>query len=274
MTVLRWRYRLDSERVRIFFRGFRVIESLSKVGSPCGLKPAARYTTGATAPMISRTAVGVLAVAIAIGSMRCDRPSREDTLAFKAAIQQGDRAAVEGLLRSNPALLEATFDEAQSPMHLAAVAGRSDLVELFVARGGAIDKMDSTGKTPLMCAAGRPHDEVIRTLLRCGASTGLSANGDTSAIHRSASNGNWRHIKILLEHGVDVNLRLKSGTTPLHAAAALGYVRTVEFLLASGADFRAEDVDGRTAKVAAAAGGYYVVRDLLDKHERPSTSEE
>lgn len=198
----------------------------------------------------------------------CSRPSPEEVALLEKAISKGDVAVVQDLITAHPSLTQMRLDEQKTPLHLAALVGHCEIVELLVSRGAAINATDRGGRTPLICAAGRPRDKVVQTLLRLGADTGLSAGGDTSPLHRAASNGNTKHINILLDHGVDVNLRLKGGTTALHAAASLGYIAAIELLLKRGADVNAKRQDGRTAKDSAFSAGHYAARDILQAREQ------
>lgn len=112
----------------------------------------------------------------------------------------------------------------KSPLHLAAAAGRVDLVAFLLTAGAAVDAYRGTAGTPLLAAV--EHPAVVWTLLRAGA----APDGDGAA-----------------------------GWTPLEAAAHHGQAQSVASLLEAGADTR-----GTEAVAYAARHGLPLVTLLLD----------
>jgi len=106
-----------------------------------------------------------------------------------------------------------TDDLGQTALHLAARAGRTQLVLALLAHGATVCPRDRRGRTPLHWA--------------------------TSEGHSSCS-------KALLEKGADVHARTEAGTTALHWVACLGCVDTATLLLDAGADVNARNNDGFT----------------------------
>ena len=62
------------------------------------------------------------------------------------------------------------------PVHVAALNGFEDFIEILAQRQANMNPRDRIGRTPLMCAAMKGHVEVIMMLLDNGANIRLSDN--------------------------------------------------------------------------------------------------
>ena len=56
----------------------------------------------------------------------------------------GDVEAVQKQLDSNPQLLNAANDQGRTPLHLASLNGRRDVVELLLGRGAEVNRAENT----------------------------------------------------------------------------------------------------------------------------------
>ncbi|KAF8566641.1 hypothetical protein P879_06110, partial [Paragonimus westermani] len=75
------------------------------------------------------------------------------------------------------------------PLHMAALHGRYDRVELLLDYGATIDARDRFGNTALHIAADRGHELFIVSLLRAGCPWDLRGQEGATALHRSALSG-------------------------------------------------------------------------------------
>ena len=85
------------------------------------------------------------------------------------AVQRGDKQALLAALEGGAALDDCDRHGA-TLLHLAAGAGRMELVELLIERGAPLDKTDDAGNTALMLAAARGQAAAVKRLLTAGAS--------------------------------------------------------------------------------------------------------
>lgn len=142
-------------------------------------------------------------------------------------------------------------------LHMAAVAGDGDIVELLVDQGVAVNVRDEHGWTPLRMAAESRHMDVVGMLLDAGArhdAHSAVCAGDLGAL-----------AAILVEDPAQLDAHDGLGWTPLHLAARQGRPGAAEALLDAGADSEVGDKWGRTAMHAAADRGYRrIVRLLLE----------
>lgn len=165
-------------------------------------------------------------------------------------------AVARQLLRAG-APVDAALPTGQTPLFIAAVSGRADLVKLFLARGAKPDPKDDLGCTPLHKAARNGNTQVIRLLLARGAKAGARDNAGWTPLHWLAAVGptatkaelrrsgtqNLAAARELLRAGAPVDAALSTGQTPLFVAAASGRADLVKLFLARGA--KPNPVDNR-----------------------------
>ncbi|MGW3010108.1 ankyrin repeat domain-containing protein [Streptomyces sp. NPDC001219] len=173
------------------------------------------------------------------------------TLQLISAIHEDRVDTVAALLRQG-ASPSAPDSDGETPLYLAAVSGRSDIVRRLLEAGAAPDT-ESRGEPgseglPLCAAACWGHDETVRALLEHGADPNLREDDGTSstALLWAASNGHHRTAQLLLDGGADPDMG-HPRRTPLMAAAERGSIAVVRALLRHGADPRLTDAEGRTA---------------------------
>jgi len=193
---------------------------------------------------------------------------------FFAAIRTGDSAAVQALLDADPALATAKNEQSQSPVLAAVYSGRTEVRDLLIARGAALEfheaaaagqldrvkqleeknaglaKSYSPDGFPVFAlAAVFGHLPVARYLFEKGADVNAAATNGTgyNALTGAVASGHQEIAAWLLENGADPNYRYGPGYSPLLAAAANGHLEIVKTLLQHGADVHAKANDGKTA---------------------------
>jgi ankyrin repeat protein len=152
-----------------------------------------------------------------------------------------------------------------SPMHLAAMHGRIDVIQAFLDKGVGVNAR-SEGITALMDAASLTQVETVRFLLSKKADPRLiaetlyppwgsalqcigSARVTWGPQRRPGKADPRREVelaRLLLDAGADVNALDQSGCTPLHAAAERKQVELAAELLARGARVNGRDKFGLT----------------------------
>jgi serine/threonine protein kinase len=143
--------------------------------------------------------------------------------------------------------------------------GDSGAVDLFLAAGMRPDVTDAAGRTALINAASRGHDQISRKLLSKGADVNARDRGGSTALMEAARGDHKETTKVLLEGGADVNLKDDDGQTALMRAAARGHTEVVRMLLNLGAKTDVRDKLGRDALTWAEINDKREVVDLLRK---------
>ncbi len=141
-------------------------------------------------------------------------------------------------------------DNLETPLHLAAGEGNSELVLCILAAGADPNLPDNEGETSLHWAADRPSDSsaTVRVLLAYGANPDARNLLGETPLHFAMT---WEVVAVvqaLLEGAADPNLPDNEGDTPLHRVVdrPSDSSATVKVLLAYGANPDGRDQAGRT----------------------------
>ena len=237
-----------------------------------------------------------LAATLAAGADDGGKPSADGTTALHRAVQAGDHAAAQRLLREGAAVNAATRNGV-TPLLLAAINADPVMVETLLKAGADPNASLSRGQTILMTAARTGSDEAVRLLLARGADVNAREQilGETALIWAAAEN-HPAVIKALVEHGADVNGRSKAMTyprreygdgksgrltvlppgswTPIMYAARQNAIDAVRALADARADLDLTDPDGTTALVVAIINAHYdLAAVLLEKGADPNVGD-
>jgi ankyrin repeat protein len=171
-----------------------------------------------------------------------------------------------------PTALQSLDTEGRTMLHLAAIAGNAEAVEIILneeakLRNNNLRTADRNGKTALDLALEQvdsmEHFQTAEKLILAGAVSASpiythlapavrSSNYNTrigdgiAPLHFAAGEGYTGMTRYLLDKNVDINVKNAAGTTPLHEAARSGNLVIMELLLERGADVRAQDAKGNT----------------------------
>ncbi|MDR2738838.1 MAG: ankyrin repeat domain-containing protein [Treponema sp.] len=128
-----------------------------------------------------------------------------------------------------------------------------EAVALFLQAGFSPDTLDKTG-VPLLCLASRSGDrEIVKLLLKNGASVNLPARDRGGSALIDAALGKYSDILgDLLKVGADTDVKTKDGQSALIIAVGLNDEPAVELLLKAGANADDPDSLGASARKYAA----------------------
>lgn len=162
---------------------------------------------------------------------------------------------------------------ADTALHIAALAGRADLVLGALQAGHELRAPGSfQGYTPLHVGAAMGHEAVCMVILSRGAPVDLRSaptedlpEGETAlqVCCKQHKAGQDAVAGLLLAAGADPLVRAPDGATPLHLAARAGQLAVATQLLVAGADPGAADAAGHTALHVAAELGQDALVDAL-----------
>jgi ankyrin repeat protein/L-ascorbate metabolism protein UlaG (beta-lactamase superfamily) len=146
------------------------------------------------------------------------------------AVLRGDTLAVKALLEKNPELIRAAAENGRTPLHEAAYAGLTEMVEFLLNNGANPNVRTASRSTPL---------------------------------HGAALYGREATVKLLVAGGGDVNAANAAHFVPLINASLNGHIGVVRMLLDAGADMKATTNDGKNALLWAAESGHGDVAKML-----------
>lgn len=177
--------------------------------------------------------------ALVIESRETPSAPRVSSIAMQGEIhtaaREGDRAAVAGILASDPAALESRDGDGMTPLSLAAWNSHTALVADLVGQGAEIDSRNENGLTPLFCALDRGRRTVAWQLIAAGADIHARGYRGRTILHNAVRCGQIDIVQHLIAHGAEINARDVDGRTPIQFAHARGHEQVVRWLREHGA---------------------------------------
>ncbi|KAK6501260.1 hypothetical protein TWF481_009101 [Arthrobotrys musiformis] len=137
-------------------------------------------------------------------------------------------------------------DSRETPLIAAAFRGREDIVRILVREGADIEagKGSQSAITPLIAAADRGHSDVVEFLISRGADIEARDCNLRTPLLRVLECGRVGMADLLLRHGAKTEAKSTSDRGILSYAAEAGHVELVSVLLRGGADINEKDCDG------------------------------
>lgn len=186
------------------------------------------------------------------------------------AAAAGDLATVRHLLawEVDPNVLGEFQDgiNRRTPLHWAAVMGRTYVITSLIDKGADVNAKDSHGRTPLHWAARHNYEAAVKELLANNADPRLTDHDGLTPLAFGVLGGliGGACVELFVSSGVNVNERTdnEDHDTPLHIALRLGHGDVALALLAEGqADIYAINGQGRRAiECCASAELQYAVK--------------
>ncbi|XP_056381704.1 ankyrin repeat domain-containing protein 27 isoform X2 [Hyla sarda] len=129
-------------------------------------------------------------------------------------------------------------DRGYTPLHIAAICGQSQFIDLLISKGAVVNATDYHGFTPLHLACQKGHQKIALLLLHYKASRDIQDNNGNTSLHLACTYGHEDCVKALVYFDVNscrMDCGNEKGDTALHIAARWGYQGIIEVLLQNGA---------------------------------------
>ena len=122
-----------------------------------------------------------------------------------------------------------------TPLHLAIVEYKVQLVKALLEKGAHLETKDDYGYTPLLKAVKYgAFEEMVDLLLEHGADVHAHAEDRKTALHFAAQKDDEVTMRKMIEKGLSLDAEDKDGWTPLHEAAYYGSKGAAEVLTEKG----------------------------------------
>lgn len=182
------------------------------------------------------------------------------------AVRRGHVGTLKALLASGANVF--TKSTGKTALHEAATRGNCAAAKLLLDANADVDARNTMNETPLHLAAEAGREETVSLLLESGASSHCIAGFELStALHYAADGGHVAVGRLLLESGAEMYIRSSEGRPLLHTAAKPGHMTFVELLLSQKVDVNEPDCGSGTAllrAIAAIIDPLEMVKRLLD----------
>jgi ankyrin repeat protein len=149
---------------------------------------------------------------------RSSAPRAAATAPLEQATLEGHPETIKGLIAQGKDI-NARNIRGQTPLHLAAMKGNSDVLQLLLENGAEVDALASdSGCTSLHYAAGLGHVELCELLVRYGADPDAQTARLQTPLHLAVASGHSDVVALLLKYHARLDIRDTNGMTPLQQA--------------------------------------------------------
>lgn len=136
-----------------------------------------------------------------------------------------------------------------TPLMLAALKGRKDVVQLLLDRGASATAVTPEGYDAFYLAAeGGQSTEVMQLLLSACGCVERRAVNDVTPIWIAASEGKYDAVKFIVENGGALDAQTCTGRSALHICAERGHVDVARYLISVRADCDLVNTNGSTLR--------------------------
>ena len=125
----------------------------------------------------------------------------------------------------------------KAPLFLASSRGDAEECARLIREGGLVERAEANpeacldGWTPLIVAARKGYDAVVRVLLDHGASIDLANTSGRTSLYIACLMDHAVVVRVLLDHGASIDQANNNGATPLYIACQNEYKAVVRVLL-------------------------------------------
>ena len=195
---------------------------------------------------------------------------------YDAAVAKPSENAARNFLQ-----LDSVDRDGLTPIHLAARKGSYDVLDFLISKAiehgiqprNVLESLSEKDSTPLHYAIESNSLEIVRILLKYGASPTATCGKQGPPIHLACSQNKLNMVRAMVEHsGHEIlNCKNEKGQVPLHSSTPLiGGKELISFLLSQGSQLNMRDACGRTPlQVAVRFGNVSSMEQLLASGSSP-----
>ena len=173
------------------------------------------------------------------------------------AVEYGNVEQLQKAVEKQSAFINTADEQGNTPLHLAAVAGKAEAVKVLLAAGADVAAKDASGRTALELAT---NADVVKALEAAGKVRSLEIQ-----LANDIRSGNEDAVNQALKNGVNPNaMSADNRGTLLCVAASANQAAIVELLIQAGAEANYVNNDKKSVlHLAAVSSGAAVIKALL-----------
>lgn len=220
---------------------------------------------GCRIEVVNRNPAASAAVQSAVNKSKVKKgTSTKNARAIFEAVRKGDFNAMKRL--GEGADVDHYKDEdGRTALILAAIEGRTEMVEWLLDHGAAVNFQDTDEDTALIWASNNGNSAVMQTLLNYNADVHIYDSAGDNALLAASINGQTKCVQYLLHAKADPDARDSYRGTALMNAAYAGSKEAVMVLLQGKADVRLKDKKKKNAAMVAEAEGHHEIAVMIRK---------
>ena len=188
-------------------------------------------------------------------------------LALLEAVTVGHNEAIEFLLQLETVNIDHTNEEGKTALMLACERGHEDIVHSLLSAGANVNLQDNNGWTALMRASEHNHISIINMLLQANANSHLKISDGSNALMIASGYGNYEVVELLISIGVDYEYQREDGMNAFMLACKNGHTQIVELLLKEQIDPNVQNKNGVNAFMLACHNDHIQIVELLLKEQ-------
>jgi ankyrin repeat protein len=171
---------------------------------------------------------------------------------FYELIVKSDPIELARHISADPNLIRARDEYGQTLLFTAACWGKLDVVKYLIKQGASVNLLNQDGRSPLSVAAHFGHIDIVRFLIKRGAQiNSKSRDGHTpllSSINYGGPDNRLEVVKTLIRSGARLNDQDRLGWTPFIRALMVSDTRAALLLARLGANIKINDKNGLSAR--------------------------
>jgi ankyrin repeat protein len=140
--------------------------------------------------------------------------------------------------------MDSSVTQGQTPLHIAALAGKHSVVHELLSRGADVNARESEGLTPLHCACSGNDIKTVELLLKGGAEVNVVDIKGQSVLQRSILRSSNDITNLILQSGADIQIKDEGGQSVLHYAVEWDNEELVRMFLQAGISANIQDNEG------------------------------